>query len=154
VATVTFDANTAGGFGFVGNNAVDANVGSAVTAAIVSITPTGISYFKDFSSGNVSSFGSFNETMDLKNASTSQSQIVYTLALASGTFASAASVLTADNKGFDAAAHVRCDTCSIPGELGMTFFVGETAAVPEPTYFLVLGLGLGGLIVKRRWAQR
>lgn len=152
-ATVTFDANTLGGFGFVGASAADVNTGGvAVTPAFVSTSPDA-GDFKSFGSGNVSAFGTFTVTMDESNASKSESRIVYTITRSSGTWASAASVLVANSDGFDAAAHVRCDSCSIPGETGLTFFVGETAAVPEPTSLLVLGLGLAGLIYQGRRKQ-
>jgi len=47
----------------------------------------------------------------------------------------------------------RCDSCSMKGPFDVAF-AAETAAVPGPPFFLLLGIGLAGLVARRRWAQR
>src|SRR6266851_3601504 len=84
--------------------------------------------------------GVFNQTINnFDGASDAETSVLFTLTNNSGTWASAADVLTANGQGFDAAAHVICLTGSgCENALGegtpLTFFVAEggSAAVPDP----------------------
>lgn len=154
IATITFDA--ASGYGFINTSMVDANINaSSFTNAFVSESLDVASH--DFSgfggSKNISAFGIFNDTVDNHDAMVSESQVVFTVTNTSATlWTAAADVLAFNSKGFDAAAHVRCDSCSLPGQTGNTFFVAEGTAVPEPRSIALLLFGLlvvGGFILRR-----
>jgi hypothetical protein len=146
VATITFSANTAGGFWFIDGGA------AAVQVNASSFTPNIVTDadFKQFDSGNVDGFGSFNLVIDNNNASTLVDTIVFTVENTSVTLWASASDVLAFNSGggnpggpFDAAAHI-----SVPGG-GVTGFAGEgPGGVVTPdggATAALLGLGLAGL---------
>ena len=138
-ATITFTANTAGGFEFIDTSAAAVNVANPGSAALVTDTE-----FKEFSSKNaVNGFGSFNLTVNNNDGSGSPvDTISFTVDVASGT--SAADVLLLNASGFDAAAHI-----SVNGGVA-TGFAGEAQEggghVPDGgATAVLLGLGLAGL---------
>jgi len=141
-ATITFTANTAGGFEFIDTSAAAVNLASGIdpsTAMIVTDTQ-----FKAFDSGkNVDGFGIFNLSVNNKDGSGSPvDTIVFTVTVPSGTLDSA--VLAFNSKGFDAAAHI-----SVNGGVA-TGFAGEAQEggghVPDGgATAVLLGLGLAGL---------
>jgi hypothetical protein len=67
-------------------------------------------------SGNVDGFGTFNQTLNNKDGyAQAATEVDFTLTNTSGTWASAASVLTPNGSGWEAAAHVAvCDTSTNP----------------------------------------
>ena len=154
VATITF--TSAANYTFVDGNIADVQVNaSSFTDAFVSDT-TGSS--PTAGSKNVNGYGTFNLTWENGAASDHENTFVFTVTNTSGTWASAADVLTNNGSGFDAAAHVLClagSGCDTAGDMGtpLTFFVAEGAAVPEPRFYALLLVGLMaaiGVMFRRR----
>ena len=141
-ATITFTANTAGGFMFIDTSAAGVQVNSSsFTEAIVTDTQ-----FKEFNFGkNVDGFGVFNLTVNNNDGSGSAvDTIVFTVTNAGTPWASPSDVLTTNSKGFDAVAHI-----SVNGGVA-TGFAGEPGGggghVPDNgVTAALLGLGLVGL---------
>jgi hypothetical protein len=145
VATVTFTA--ASGYGFVDSNVADLNLTNPAGVAFAAVTP-GI--LTATGSGNVDGEGQMNFTSSIGNASNPLSTISFTLTSAS--FTNVNTILTANAGGFDAAAHV--SLLSAGG--ATTGFVGENGggtSVPEPVTLAVIGSGLFGLGLVRRWRR-
>ena len=147
VATITF--TSAANYTFVDGNIADVQVNaSSFTDAFVSDT-TGSS--PTAGSKNVNGYGTFNLTWENGAASDHENTFVFTVTNTSGTWASAADVLTNNGSGFDAAAHVLClagsgcENALGPGN-PLTFFVAEGAAVPEPRFYALLLVGLMAVI--------
>jgi len=133
---------------------VDVNATSFTLGSLITESPhPGLA--SNGGSGNPGGFGVFNETINnMDGAADAETSVTFTLTDTSGTWASAASVLTADSSGFDAGAHVICLTtgqaCDTAGDngTGLTFFVAEgaaTVATPEPASLALFGSGLVGL---------
>ena len=135
-ATITFTASS--DYSLVDSNIADVNVNAASwTIGTFSSTPS--TTISDTGSGNVSTFGVFNQTTKEQNASTLLSTVSFVLTDTGGTWANAASVLTANANGFIAAAHVASAAQCILTPTACTGFV----SVPGP----LAGTGLPGLIV-------
>ena len=159
-ATVTFTAAT--NYAFMDSSMADVQVNAASFTLGPTITEAphpGLA--SDGGPGNVSTYGVFNQTItNFDGAGDAETLVTFILTNNSATWASAAAVLAANAKGFDAAAHViclagsGCETALNGGPL--TFFVAEgAAAVPEPTSLAMLGSGLIGLAgILRRKAHR
>ncbi len=150
-AIITFTGGSAGGFtyAFGAANAVDVNVNATTfTVGVPSVATLG----PTAGSGNVSSFGTFNVTLDNFDGFTSRfSTANFGLTNTSGTWASAANVLTANGDGFSVAAHIfasatNCDGACVTGFAGD----GGLAPVPEPVTMLLFGSSLLGVGIAAR----
>jgi hypothetical protein len=111
----------------------------------------------DSGSGNVSSFGVFNQTVSGFDGFThSASEVSYILTDTSGTWAAAADVLTPNADGFLAAVHgfVCADVCNAADGAVTTGFAanGTPAAVPEPASLSLFGglAALGAMVLRNR----
>ena len=157
-ATVTFDADAGFVFGGTSSAAVNVNATSWTLGPITgSNSSAGFTPgpYSNGGSGNVNGFGTFNQSITSFDGYThSSTEIQFTLTDTSGTWANAASVLTANSAGNTVAAHVFvCDAnpCSSSGSATVTGFAtngpGEgPPGVPEPSSLSMLGLGLVGLL--------
>jgi VPDSG-CTERM motif len=153
-ATITFQANTAGGFFFVDGNIVDVNLtGNSATLVSGSVieSPT-----PDFSSvqynAQVDGFGQFTVVLNNSAANFQESTITFQVTNTSGTlWTSTSNVLAFNSSGFDAAAHYIDNNHAVPN----TFFAAEGTAghvVPDGgTTVMLLGIGLSVLGMARRF---
>ena len=152
-ATVTFTSATNYAFMDSSMNDVQVNASSFTLGTTITESPNA-GFASDGGSGNVSSWGVFNQTINnFDGASDAETSVVFTLTNNSGTWASAANVLTANGSGYDAAAHIIClagSGCEAAGSNGsaLTFFAAETAAtpIPEPSTMLLFGSGIVGVL--------
>jgi len=171
-ATVVFQALTTGSQDYMigAAQALDLNVGaSAFTVSPLPVTAVTLAGFTTPScpkppagpgSGNVSSFGVFNLTIDCFDGfPNSGKTFSFTLTNTSGTWATEASVLVANGDGNFAAAHIlACNTnpCTASGGALVTGFAGNSEGgfppviIPEPQTLTLLGLGLLVLGFARR----
>jgi len=158
-ATITFTSLTNSGNiylmgdgGTVGVN-VDATSWtlSGITGSNAGTGFTAGGPFSDGGSGNEDGFGSFNQTINTFDGfSHSSDTISFTLTDTSGTWADAASVLTPNDGGSEAAAHIF--VTSFPanqanGALATGFAAnGGPVSSPEPSSLGMLGIGALGLL--------
>ena len=146
-ATITFTGLTTGGFTYTFGavSAIDVNVNAATFT--VGIPSVGTLDPDPLGSGNVSSFGAFNVTLDNSDGFSDRfSTASFGLTATSGTWASASDVLLANSDGFRAAAHifvtaVTCEDACVTGFAGD----GGLAPVPEPATLLLVASSLLGL---------
>jgi len=169
-ADVTFQSLTSGGNIFLmgAQGAVALNVNGDVTVGTITGTNSGTGFtpgpLSVAAAGNEDGFGSFNFTVDSFDSYTHSSDTVtFTLTNTSGTWASSADVLTPNEGGYLAAAHILVTTypADASGSASVTGYAagqgGETiTAVPEPGSVALaltgaLGFGLAGL---RRFRRR
>jgi hypothetical protein len=109
--------------------------------------------YSDGGSQNVDGHGIFNQTIDSFDGYThSADSVSFTLSDTSGTWASAANVLTANSNGFLAAAHIFVTAFPADASNG-ALATGYAAGVPEPGTFGLVALGLLGLIAAVRKRQ-
>jgi hypothetical protein len=160
---LTFTANNPAGqysYVFGAAQAVDFNLNGTATVTDPSTD------LDSPSSGNVSSFGFFNNTLDNFDGDTHAFTSVVITLVATGltSWADAGSVLTPNASGNVVAAHIlvhgdtnladeACETgvCATGFAGGNGNDVNPTSTVPEPTSMLLLGTGLlGGARVFRR----
>jgi hypothetical protein len=154
-ATITFTSEGTYQFGDSHIVATEINASTFTEAfSSESFGGSSISDFKDFGSGQVDGFGSFNLFANDKDFGVGVDTFVFTVTNTGGTWASAGDVLTMNANNFDAAAHIR------PGSNGTTFFVGEGTGqvVPEPHLdwtlmagaLLIVGVGAWRLRAQNR----
>jgi len=158
-ATITFTSNAASGFlfGDGGSVAVNVNASSWTLGTITgSNTGTGFSPgpYSDGGSGNEDGFGSFNQTINSFDGFTDTSTTIsFTLTNTSGTWADASSVLTANSDGNLVAAHIFVTNTPLDqsnGALATGYATqgdggGGSELTPEPSSFLLMGIGALGL---------
>jgi hypothetical protein len=152
-ATITFTANTAGGFFFGDGSSAAVDVNStSFTEGNLSETPDNSPTFQT-GLQQVDGFGKFNLTVNDANFSVHVSTITFTVTNNLGTWVTASDVLTFNALHFDAAAHI----FSTVG--GITGFAGENGTgvptVPDSgTTAMLLGGALAGLGAMRRYLKR
>jgi hypothetical protein len=153
-ASVTFTANTGGGYAFVDGSAAGLNVAGAFSVGTISYTCSSLTtcgtashlptpYTIDMTNGNVDGAGSFNLQINQNDGWGAGTETISfgLTATGSNTWASAASVLTANAKGNMVVAHVGLTPGTNTG----------FATVPIPAAAWLFGSGLIGLIgVARR----
>ena len=150
-ATITFTAATGYFFGDGSSAGVELNTDS-FTEAFVSESPS--NNFKQFTfDKNVDGFGSFDLTLDQKNFAVHLTSITFTVTNTGTPWATDADVLVANEKGWDAVAHV-FSTSS-----GKTGFAAESGGgnthVPDSgATAMLLGSALAGLGLVRRYLKR
>ena|SRR5215472_10347055 len=163
VVTFTSDTQTIGGTTYVylmgDGGSADVNVNAAgwsLTDVSTSNSGTGFSTPTfTFTSGNISSFGSFNEVLKANSGfPIAFDTLSFLLTNTSGTWASAANVLTPNADGNIAAAHVFVTTSPADqsnGAIVTGFDTSSGQIVPEPS---LLGLSLAGIGVTILFNQR
>jgi hypothetical protein len=160
-ATVTFTSAVVGGniylFGDGSTAAVNVNASSFTITNVsgsnagTGFTPGPYTVENPPGTSNVSSFGSFNGVIDSFDGFTHTSDTVsFTVTDLSGTWASAANVLTPNADGFDAVAHIFITSSPAHAANGaiVTGFAGENGGpvVPEPSTMAIAALGALGFI--------
>jgi PEP-CTERM motif len=156
-ATITFSSNTVGLYTYLFGNggSVDVNVNaSSWTLGSFSGSNSGTGFspgpFSDGGSGNIDSFGIFNQTVNSFDGYMHSSSLVsFVITNTSGTWASASDVLTPNSQGSVAAAHIF--VCG-PGtcDAGTPALATGFAAVPEPSTLALVVLGGSLLGVRQR----
>ena len=166
-AAITFDSLTNGGNVYLMGDG--GSVGINVNAATWTLSGvTGSNAFTGFSpgpwsdggSGTEDGFGTFKQTVNsFDGFMNTSSEIVVSLVNTGGTWANAASVLTANASGNALVAHVfACSvTCNEANGALFTGFVttAAPAVTPEPGTLALFGSGLIGVagILRRRFAR-
>ncbi|MGH6909562.1 MAG: PEPxxWA-CTERM sorting domain-containing protein [Phenylobacterium sp.] len=156
-ANISFTANTAGGYYFLGAQAVGVNV-NAATWTVGSLTENGAGTIADGGDNNIDGHGLFNQTFDQTDGFTDRSSLItFTLTNTASTWADDASVLTGNNLGNTIGAHI-----GVCADAGCTSFVttgfatnGGGGPVPEPATWAMMILGFGGVgaLLRRRRLQ-
>lgn len=162
-ATIQFNANATGGFQYLfgGRGSVAVNVNGSFMLG--SVTGTQLPGFRPWhyigsSSGKGDGFGNFNlQIKSFGGYARSANQITFTVTNTSGTWANAASVLAANNRGFFVAAHIFVtDYPADPrAKARATGFAGSGAgSVPDGgATVMLLGAALGVLGMARRFLR-
>lgn len=156
-ATITYTSLTNSGniylMGDGGSVGVNVNATSWTLGTITgSNAGTGFSPgpYSNGGSGNEDGFGRFNQTINSFDGFTSSSDTIsFTLTNTSGTWANAASVLTANSQGETVAAHIFVTTSpanAANGAITTGFAADGPAAVPEPSTMAIAVLGALGFI--------
>jgi hypothetical protein len=157
MATITFASLTNGGniylMGDGGTVAVNVNATSWTLGTITgSNAGTGFTPgpYSNGGAGNEDGFGSFNQKITSFDGFTHSSDTIsFTLTDTSGTWLTAAAVLTPNSQGETVAAHVF--VTSLPanasnGALATGFAANGPPAVPEPSTLAIAGLGALGFV--------
>jgi hypothetical protein len=168
-ATITFTSLTNSGniylFAGQGSSAVAVNVNATTWALSPTIgglnAGTGFDLpgpFEDGGSGNMDGFGSFNEGISSFDGFAHSSDLIsFTLNNLTGTWASANSVLTGNNKGNLAAAHIFVTALPANASNGASvtgFATGNGESVPDGgATVMLLGTALGALGMARRYLK-
>ena len=141
-ATITFTAGAGFFFGDGSSAGVELNTDS-FTEAFVSESPS--NNFKQFTfDKNVDGFGSFDLTLDQKNFAVKLTSITFTVTNTGTAWLSDADVLAANEKGWDAAAHVFSTSSGLTG-FAAESGGGNTHTPDSGATAALLGLGLAGL---------
>jgi hypothetical protein len=170
-STITFNSLTSGGHTFLmqsmGAAAVNVNasswsIGSFTHIDAVTvfggngfITQTGVT---DGGAGNEDGFGSFNQNVNANDGTAqSMTQISFTLTNLSGTWSSAANVLTGNSQGLLAAAHIVVFNAGMVfngAQIATGFASGNGTSVPDGgTTAMLLGAAFGALGMARRFLK-
>jgi hypothetical protein len=162
-ATITFTSLTAGGniylFGDGSSVAVNVNA-TAWTLGTIAGSNAGAGFtpgpYSGGGSGNVDGFGVLNQTINSFDGFTHSSDTIsFTLTNASATWASSASVLTANAQGAVVAAHIFVTTFPANASnsaLATGFAANGGAQVPDGgATVMLLGMALGALGMVRRF---
>ena len=163
-ATITFTAaNTASYQYLFGNGgSVAVNVNGAFTLGAITGTQLPgftLAQYSNGGPGNEDGFGSFNLTINSMGGYTQASNsITFTLTKSSGTWSSAANVLTANAQGAFVAAHIFVAAFPANAKQGAltTGFAANGGAVNTPdggTTVMLLGVALGALGMARRFIR-
>jgi hypothetical protein len=165
-ATITFTANTAGGFVFVDGSSAAVNV-NATNFSISNIS--GTNYFSDGKlnlsnggSSNVDGFQVLNQTVDNQGSfKDSLTTISFTITESTATWTSASDVLTANSNGALVAAHIAACTlvsgaCNEAAGALATGYTANTGAVntPLPGALALFGSVLVGGLGLTSWRKR
>lgn len=168
-AIITFTSDTKGGNLYLmgGTKAADLNVrGAFDVSSSVTESNSGSGFKPKFSTYTVGAmkvdgFGKFDFTLNNKDGfKNSASSIRFTLdAISGNTWSSAANVLTANNKGYDAAAHIfACATpCTESEGATAAGFAAEKAGhftAPEPGSVTLVGIVLLAFIALAGYRRR
>jgi hypothetical protein len=156
MATVTFMSLTnSGNIYLLGDGgSVDVNVNAtSFTLGTITGSNAGTGFtpgpWSDGGSGNIGSSGNFNQTINSFDGFTHSSDTIsFTLTNTSGTWASAANVLAANNDGNFVAVHifVTSSPANAANGASVTGFAGGANVVPEPSTLAIAGLGALGLV--------
>jgi hypothetical protein len=160
-ATITFTSLTAAGNIYLmgDNHVVDVNVNATSwTLGTITGTNSGTGFtpgaFSNGGSGNVDSFGNFNQIIDDFDGFThSADSISFQLTDTSGTWPSASAVLTPNSDGWEAAAHIFVTASPANASNGAVQTGFAAGVVPIPPTALLLGSGLLGLVGLRRFRK-
>ena len=164
-ATITFDALTNGGYVYLLGDGSEADVnvnaaswtisGFAGTNPYAGFTPG--PYF-DGGSGNVSAFGTFNQTVNgFDGFGHAAVEVSYTLTNTGGTWGSDGDVLTANADGYVAAVHAYAcaDPCTQAEGATVTGFAGSGgSSVPEPAELPLLVSAALAVLIPIKKARR
>lgn len=149
-AILTFNANTAGNFFFMGGTgSAAANVDAATfTLSSISGDCSSCTYSQQ-SAGNEDGWGSFNARVTSSNSGPGgrSTTISFELTNTSGTWADDLAVLTNTNQGFQVAAHVGYCPTGIGGDCTTGFTTASGPPVLETPEPGVLSLVAAGLLV-------
>jgi len=167
-ATITFTSLTKAGniYLFAGQGAsavaVNVNATSWALSPVITGSNAGTGFtpgpYSDGGSGNMDGFGSFNQGISSFDGFThSSDKITFTLNNLTGTWASANSVLTGNNKGNLAAAHIfvtAFPAVQSNGAIKTGFASGNGDSVPDGgATVMLLGTALGALGMARRFLK-
>jgi hypothetical protein len=160
MATITFTSNSVGGYTYLFGDGASAAVNVNATSWTVgsfaaSNAGTGFSpgTLSNGGSGNVDSFGVFNQTVnDFDGFMHAADSVQFTITNTSGTWATAGDVLTPNADGNVAAAHLF--VCSADGygncnQADGALTTGFASQVPEPSTALLVGVASSILAARR-----
>ena len=165
-ASITFTSGVVGGniYLFGGEGSVDVNVNaSSFTLGLVTGSNSGTGFtpggWTDDGSGVVDGWGTFNQTIKSFDGFThSSDSITFSLTNLSGTWATDADVLDANDKGKFVAAHIFVTTSPADANNGAIvtgFASGGPTSVPDGgSTVMLLGAAFSGLAMVRRFIKR
>jgi hypothetical protein len=152
-ALITFTSNSSGGYLFGDGGSADLNVNGTYTLGAVTVTGlTGFSpSYKNNTPGTADGFGYFSLSLNLNDGyAGAANTISFTITDTSGTWTTAADVLTPNSNGNDVAAHIfvcglTSGVCNAGVDALATGYATAVSAVPEPSTWGMMLLGFLGL---------